>query len=318
LYFKIGTEVMAKKRSFAFTWNNYTSENVVFIKQYITDNARYGCFGKEIGEEGTPHLQGYIQFENPRSMKKLIKDLKGCHIEICKGNKKQNIDYCSKTDPDFWSYGDPSCQGERTDLRELVRDILTGELKLSNILREDPFVYHQYGRTLDKVEDLKISELRREHFTRGVWWFGKTGTGKSYRAKHYCIDNKLSYIELPKDYYKNGWFDNYKGEDVIIINDFRGKIPYEDILNICDENQFSFNRRGRCPYPCISKYVFITSSLNPYEVYNQQLHKNDSLCQLERRFDILECKSQNTEPVEYILKDDNRFDEIFNLGSERK
>jgi len=310
---------MSKKRSYCFTWNNYTEDNVLYMKKYITNNCKYGCFGKEIGEEEeTPHLQGYIQFENPRSCKKVIKDLKGCHIEVVKGTKKQNMDYCSKQG-DFWEFGNKDCQGERTDLRELVRDVLTGELTLSNILRDDPFMYHQYGRTLDKVEDLKISELRRNHFTRGVWWFGKTGTGKSYRCKKYCIDNNLSYIELPKDYYKNGWFDCYKGEDVIIINDFRGKIPYEDILNICDENQFSFNRRGRCPYPCISKFVFITSSLTPYEVYNQQLHKNDSLNQLERRFDILECLDKKTEPLEYIHKDDKRFDEIFNFGgSEQK
>nr|AGG39826.1 replication-associated protein [Diporeia sp. associated circular virus] len=310
---------MSKNRSYCFTWNNYSIENIDYVKDYITKNSKYGCFGVEIGTSGTPHLQGYIQFENPRSYKKIINDLKGCHIIISKGNKKQNIDYCSK-DNSFWEFGNKDTQGERTDLKELVKDVLNGGVSVNNILRDDPLMYHQYGRTLDKVEDLKISELRRNHFTRGVWWFGKTGTGKSYRAKQYCIDNKLSYIELPKDYYKNGWFDCYKGEDVIIINDFRGRIPYEDLLNICDENQFSFNRRGRCPFPCISKFVFITSSLNPYEVYNQQLHKNDSLCQLERRFDILRILDKNSEPIEYVhdKMDDEKFELIFNLGTEQK
>ena len=51
--------------------------------------------GKEVGESGTPHLQGYI--ECPTKMRwsefKLPKEI---HWENCKGSREANVKYCSK------------------------------------------------------------------------------------------------------------------------------------------------------------------------------------------------------------------------------
>ena len=67
-----------------------------------------GVLGKEVGENGTPHLQGYFEFDN--SMKLRISaaqnriqllGLEGYHLEIARGTAQQSITYCSK-DGDFF------------------------------------------------------------------------------------------------------------------------------------------------------------------------------------------------------------------------
>lgn len=53
--------------------------------------------GNEKGKKKeTPHLQGYVEFKNARTFNQVKKLLPRAHIEKAKGNRQQNIDYCSK------------------------------------------------------------------------------------------------------------------------------------------------------------------------------------------------------------------------------
>jgi len=51
---------------YCFTLNNYTDEEVFEIDTAVTNassNIKYVCYGFEEGEDGTPHLQGYIELK---------------------------------------------------------------------------------------------------------------------------------------------------------------------------------------------------------------------------------------------------------------
>ena len=113
---------MDKVRDFVFTINNWISEDVEYLKT-LAQEAKYMIVGEEVGEKGTPHLQGYIYFKNPRSVKNIVKVLRG-HVEVAKGSPLQNYEYCSKQKV-LLEYGTrPKGQGKRSDI-DHVKHVMT-------------------------------------------------------------------------------------------------------------------------------------------------------------------------------------------------
>lgn len=84
-------------KRWCFTLNNYNEKEYIDIINYLdTNGSNKYIIGKEVGESGTPHLQGYINFEKkcrPLENKHMNKRI---HWEKCKGSEKDNIKYCSK------------------------------------------------------------------------------------------------------------------------------------------------------------------------------------------------------------------------------
>lgn len=78
-----------------FTLNNYTDKEYDYLKTELETLETKYIIGKEVGENGTPHLQGYVNFiKKVRPLEK-IKN-KRIHWEKCKGSEEANIKYCSK------------------------------------------------------------------------------------------------------------------------------------------------------------------------------------------------------------------------------
>lgn len=108
---------------FCYTLNNYTSEEEEACKDFSSlPVVKYHVFGREVGDSGTPHLQGFLCFKNPH--KKTIFWLKQnfsdrAHFEFTRGSNEQASNYCKK-DGDFFEHGDIPFGGQRTDL-DVVR-----------------------------------------------------------------------------------------------------------------------------------------------------------------------------------------------------
>lgn len=83
-------------KRWCFTWNNYPSDAMETLETLFKELELEYLVGREVGEEGTPHLQGYIECNTKiRPVEKL--KLPTCiHWEKCKGNRVQNEIYCSK------------------------------------------------------------------------------------------------------------------------------------------------------------------------------------------------------------------------------
>lgn len=275
---------MSRSRGWCFTINNPKEEDEKNVKKI---DYSYIIVGKEIGEQGTEHLQGYVYFKNQRSLKSVSKKIPRAHLEVARGNTEQNVKYCSK-DGVWFEDGDRPKQGARIDLDEIGAAILKGDSTVDEIAQNNPMAYHQYGRTMEKLEDIRLKNLKRDGMTEGIWIWGKTGVGKSHEA--YRIANECeSYYVWAND---NGWQDGYTGQECVIIDDFRGSIKYEEILKLVDKWEYSLKRRNRCPMPFVSRKVIITSSMPPEDIYCN-LNERDSLEQLYRRYEVIELKNDS-------------------------
>jgi len=120
-----------RSRSWIFTLNNPTVE-----PDFDASGASYLCFGREVGLLGTPHLQGFVQFSQPKSLAQLRAIIPGAHLEVRKGTFRQAIAYCEK-DGNFVEFGvrplDPAQKGDKEKERwkaawELAK---AGKLSLS-------------------------------------------------------------------------------------------------------------------------------------------------------------------------------------------
>ena len=103
---------MSRSRGWCFTINNYTEEDENFAYS-LAWGAKYCVVGKEVGESGTPHLQGFVYFENPRSFGGIKELHETAHWEPMKGTALQAAEYCKK-DGDFFEWGEaPMTQREK-------------------------------------------------------------------------------------------------------------------------------------------------------------------------------------------------------------
>ncbi len=92
-------------KKWCFTLNNYTEEDISSIDLQF-DKYDKIIVGKEIGQMGTPHLQGYIEFKK-KLRPSSLKLNKGIHWEKAKGDLQDNFDYCSKGNDILFERGMP-------------------------------------------------------------------------------------------------------------------------------------------------------------------------------------------------------------------
>lgn len=118
---------------------------------------RYGIIGDEVGEQGTPHLQGFVIFEQPCSITH-VKTLLGnrLHAEKAKGTSKQAATYCKK-EGNFTEHGSfPGQQGKRTDIDSFVDWIKLQEHKPNDreIASNFPTLFTRYPRLVQLVDHI--------------------------------------------------------------------------------------------------------------------------------------------------------------------
>lgn len=243
---------------------------------------QYLAYGKEIAPTtGKHHWQGFVYWHHPKTISASAKILKNAHVEHCRGSIDANEKYCSKEN-EYTTHGEKPTQGKRTDLDTIKNKLINGEITINEILLNEPMTYHLYGRTLEKIVDADTENKIRTWMTKGIWYYGKTGCGKSHKAnENYSRDTH--YIWNSED--KN-WWDNYKGQETVILDDFRGELKYGTLLKLVDRYDFSVPRRGRAPYPFLAKTLIVTSPLKPDEVY-YNMNIKDCINQLLRRFEVI-------------------------------
>lgn len=194
---------MSKRRDYVFTINNPTGWDDQEIESCARE-AIYLCYGKEVGESGTPHYQGFVMFANARTQASVKRMLTRAHLEPRKGTTTQAIAYCEK-DGDFHQWGErPAAKLSSKERWKWVIDKAEAG-DVDAIKDEEPAIYLRYLSTLRGLNRRRPSILDGE--LGNEWWWGPTGTGKS-RALH---------EQYPGHYQKplNKWWDGYEDEEVV-------------------------------------------------------------------------------------------------------
>ena len=266
---------MSRNRAWTITLNNYTESDLFAIKSLFKLGA-YAICGKEVGESGTPHLQAYIRLKDALTLATMKKHIGKAHLEVAKGDDKQNQTYCSK-DGNFFEVGEPSEQGKRNDINELAQKIKNKEITLEDIMFDYPVLYMKYSRSIEKMCN---AVLESRSFPPAVYWrWGLAGTGKS----RYCIEKHQSH------YIKDNtlWWDGYKQEEAVIIDDFDNKIPFRVLLRMLDRYKYPCQVKGG--YTQLnSPFIYITCEYPPEHYWS-----GNELEQITRRLTSVEEIKKN-------------------------
>jgi len=118
------------------------------------NTVEYLVFGKEVGDSGTPHLQGFVKFRERKRLQQVKQLLRNdtVHCEVAR-HVVQAAEYCKK-DGEFQEFGELSTPGKRNDLTEFKEAVKRGVLSISKLREEYSEVVAKFPRFVsDYVDD---------------------------------------------------------------------------------------------------------------------------------------------------------------------
>ena len=233
-------------------------------------NIEYWCYSDEVGEQGTPHFHLFLYRKNPIKFETLKKRFEHAHFDVAKGTCSDNRDYVFKEGKwlvskksetnirdSHFEYGELPVerQGARNDLADLY-DLVIGGASDIDIINDNPnFILH-----LDKFDKVRQAYREKQYSStfrqlEVTYIYGDPGTGKT----RYVMD-KYGYNNVYRvtDYVHP--FDYYKGEDVILFDEFRSSIKVVDMLNYLDGYPLMLPCRYNNKVACYTK-VYIISNI---------------------------------------------------------
>lgn len=222
-------------RGWAFTLNNFSEDELVNLRSLeLNRQIRYLVFGREVGESGTPHLQGFVYFHNAKYFSQVC-NIVGprCHVENVRGTIAQNVAYCTK-DEHYEEFGTVPEQGSRNDIRDTRENFRSG-MRLSEVINSaTSYQSAKMAELMFKYAPMPPSQKRLIK-----WYYGPAGCGKTRSA---CE-------EAGNDFYITArnlkWWDGYDGQKFIVIDDLRGDFStYHEFLRIIDRYPFRMEYKG--------------------------------------------------------------------------
>lgn len=172
-------------------------------------------------------------------------------------------------------------------LHELVEDVKNGIHDKKTLIDKYGPVYVRTYRGIHHAIQLyqKPKAYQRKERPKNCIWFGKAGQGKTWDAEQTAIDAELSMFKVPMRQLKQGWYNGYAGEEIILYDDFRGSSmePHE-FLNLLDgldrlpiKGDYIDNQ---------TKHLFFTSSDHPINWWPKWYSKDqNNWAQVKRRLD---------------------------------
>lgn len=206
-------------------------------------NPTFMIMGRETGEQGRKHFQGFFELEKKKTGSVIDKIFRNrfplpisVHFEVALGTAQQNIEYCSKEDQEPYIFGEPkSGQGSRTDLQQVFKDIREG-MSERDIAERDPHLFLQHHRGLSKYRGMV--EPKRDKPTQLIFLWGPTGTGKTMHAQ----ELRPVTVNWVSNTFLNGF---HPGDKTLLFDDFDyKKMDWQTFLTMTDRYAMEINIKG--------------------------------------------------------------------------
>lgn len=272
------------QKNWCFTINNpvLTPDQLLDI---LSPNASFVIFQKEVGEQGTPHYQGYCQFSTKKRLNTLRALVAGAHWSPARGTAEQNRTYCSKPEGRVdgpFTFGAITKQGCRKDIEEYRDAILEGKTDLQ-LLEDYATQTCLYPRFIAFVRAQTVKPRNEKPTVQ--CFYGASGTGKTRDAYSSTEREKVFLVSRP-DSGRPLWWDGYSPSwhTTIIIDDFYGWIPWSYLLQLIDRYPFKVEIKGG-KLEFNSPNIYLTSNQHPKEWYKNV--PNNDLTPLLRRIDTI-------------------------------
>lgn len=263
-----------RSRKWQLTINNPIEKGFTHdkIKEILSEFSSlvYWCMSDEVGESGTFHTHVYFYLDSASRFFTVKNRFAEAHIEMVNGTSLENRDYVFKQgkwlddkkketniEDSHEEYGECPLErpGKRSDLTNLYEMIREGKSNFE-IIEENP----KYMLHLDKIEKTRQTILESEFKNtfrkmRVEYVCGVTGAGKTRGVmEKYGYDKVFRITD-----YLHPW-DGYKGQDVVVFEEFKSSLRIQDMLNYLDGYPLELPSRYANKVACYTK-VFILSNV---------------------------------------------------------
>lgn len=248
---------------------------------------RYLTYQLESAKTGKNHIQGYVEFYNPVSLKSLKQHLgtKTVHAEPRAGSRNEARDYCHKDDSPWFHIHYPhwsdhggrisgseiveigtwdTKQGNRSDLDRVYDLVYSGSSEI-DIFNKCPREYLKYHSGIRRARHLRTLHLcDKYHKVEVHVLHGGSRTGKT---RHVMETHGHENVYKPVWNGQKYWFTDYDGEDVLLLDEFYGQMRPHEIQTLLDNYHQRLEAKGSNPISQWSK-VYITSNVHPSAWWN--------------------------------------------------
>jgi len=264
---------------YCFTLNNYVEEELSSVRSFCESEGKYFIIGKEVGDSGTPHLQGYVSLKRRRTFLFVRDKLSSrCHIESARGTARQNREYCSKGG-DFEEGGSINEGRGPRDRDELARSFMAavrrGDKGLVEFSDQEPHSWIHHGSNMLR-NALSIYPPIERPTIHVRWLYGPPGVGKSRTAHQ---DLPEAYVKEPR----TKWWNGYLCQSDVIIDDFGPNgIDINHLLRWFDRYKCLVENKGGMVALYATNFI-VTSNFHPEEIFKWGDEINPQVPALLRR-----------------------------------
>lgn len=264
----------------------------------------------ERGEGGFEHWQIVVSFKKKVRLGG-VKTIFGqsCHAELTRSDAANDYVWKEETSlGERFQLGSlPLKRNSTTDWDKVWEEAKTGSLM--NIPAD---IRIRSYSTLKRIKkDFDVAPYR-PGITVSVYW-GVTGSGKSHRAFEEAAADGDFYVKGPT----TKWWDSYRGEKTVIIDEFRGVIGIEHLLKWLDKYPCYVEEKGG-QLPLLATKFIICSNLDPRQWYStvdiatqDALRRRFTTC-LEFAFPYNVPRNENVEPEPPMPEEPDLFLEWLN------